>query len=67
MTLNGWIQISIYFVLLTVLAVPLGRLMAQVFEGERTFLMLFSRRSSARCTGSPASTRRVNKLGSRKR
>src|SRR6476660_9953392 len=38
MTLNGWIQIAIYFVVLTALVVPLGRYMAQVFEGERTFL-----------------------------
>jgi K+-transporting ATPase ATPase A chain len=38
MTLNGWIQIAIYFVVLTVLVVPLGRYMAQVFEGKWTFL-----------------------------
>ena len=38
MTLNGWIQISIYFVVLTALVVPLGRYMARIFEGERTFL-----------------------------
>src|SRR6476620_3649933 len=38
MTLNGWIQIAIYFAVLTALVVPLGRYMAQVFEGERTFL-----------------------------
>jgi K+-transporting ATPase ATPase A chain len=38
MTLNGWIQIAIYFALLTALVVPLGRYMARVFEGERTFL-----------------------------
>lgn len=38
MSINGWIQISIYFAVLTVLAVPLGRFMARVFEGERTFL-----------------------------
>jgi K+-transporting ATPase ATPase A chain len=38
MTLNGWIQIAIYFVVLTALVVPLGRFMARVFEGERTFL-----------------------------
>jgi len=38
MTINGWIQIAIYFVVLTALVVPLGRFMAQVFEGERTFL-----------------------------
>ena len=38
MTLNGWIQIAIYFVVLTALVVPLGRYMARIFEGERTFL-----------------------------
>jgi K+-transporting ATPase ATPase A chain len=38
MTLNGWIQIAIYFAVLTALVVPLGRFMARVFQGERTFL-----------------------------
>jgi K+-transporting ATPase ATPase A chain len=38
MTANGWIQIAFYFVVLTALVVPLGRFMARVFEGERTFL-----------------------------
>jgi K+-transporting ATPase ATPase A chain len=38
MTANGWIQVAIYFVVLTALVVPLGRYMARVFEGERTFL-----------------------------
>jgi K+-transporting ATPase ATPase A chain len=38
MTINGWIQIAFYFVVLTALVVPLGRFMARVFEGERTFL-----------------------------
>ncbi len=38
MTANGWAQIAIYFVVLTALVVPLGRFMARVFEGERTFL-----------------------------
>ena len=38
MTINGWIQIVIYFAVLTALVVPLGRFMARVFEGERTFL-----------------------------
>ena len=38
MTLNGWFQIAIYFVVLTALVLPLGRFMARVFEGERTFL-----------------------------
>jgi K+-transporting ATPase ATPase A chain len=38
MTANGWIQIAIYFAVLTALVVPLGRYMASVFQGERTFL-----------------------------
>jgi K+-transporting ATPase ATPase A chain len=38
MTVNGWLQIALYFVVLTALVVPLGRFMARVFEGERTFL-----------------------------
>jgi K+-transporting ATPase ATPase A chain len=38
MTINGWVQIAIYFVVLTALVAPLGRYMARVFEGERTFL-----------------------------
>jgi hypothetical protein len=36
--LNGWIQIGLYFAVLTALVVPLGRFMARVFEGEWTFL-----------------------------
>jgi potassium-transporting ATPase potassium-binding subunit len=38
MTLSGWVQIALYFIILTALVVPLGRFMARVFEGERTFL-----------------------------
>ncbi len=38
MTVIGWLQIAFYFVVLTALVVPLGRFMARVFEGERTFL-----------------------------
>jgi potassium-transporting ATPase potassium-binding subunit len=38
MTANGWAQIALYFVVLTALVVPLGRFMARVFEGGRTFL-----------------------------
>ncbi len=38
MTLNGWIQIALYFAVLTALVVPLGRFMARVFEGEWTVL-----------------------------
>lgn len=38
MTINGWIQIALYFVVLTALVVPFGRYMARVLEGERTLL-----------------------------
>jgi K+-transporting ATPase ATPase A chain len=38
MTLNGWLQIALYFAVLTALVVPFGRYMARVLEGERTFL-----------------------------
>jgi K+-transporting ATPase ATPase A chain len=38
MTASGWAQIALYFVVLTAFVVPLGRFMARVFEGERTFL-----------------------------
>jgi potassium-transporting ATPase potassium-binding subunit len=38
MTVNGWLQIALYFVVLTALVVPLGRFMARVFEGHWTFL-----------------------------
>jgi potassium-transporting ATPase potassium-binding subunit len=36
MTLNGWIQIAIYAVLVVAVVVPLGGYMARVFSGERT-------------------------------
>ena len=39
MTINGWLQIAFYMVVLTALVVPVGRFMASVFEGERTFLI----------------------------
>ncbi|MGH8462365.1 MAG: potassium-transporting ATPase subunit KdpA [Stenotrophobium sp.] len=38
MTLNGWIQILIYFALLTVLTRPVGGYMTRVFNGERSLL-----------------------------
>src|SRR4051812_44880070 len=38
MTINGWIQILIYFVLLTLLTRPLGGFLHRVFEGQRTLL-----------------------------
>ena len=38
MTLNGWVQIILYSVLLTLLVRPLGGYMTAVFSGRRTFL-----------------------------
>ena len=38
MTFLGWLTIIGFVAILTVLALPLGRHMAQVFTGERTFL-----------------------------
>ena len=38
MTANGWIQIAIYAVAVTICVKPLGLYMAKVFDGERTFL-----------------------------
>jgi len=38
MTLNGWIQIVVFLVVLVLLVKPLGSYMAKVYQGERTFL-----------------------------
>jgi K+-transporting ATPase ATPase A chain len=38
MTFTGWLTIFLFVTLLTVLAMPLGRYMAAVYTGERTFL-----------------------------
>ncbi len=38
MTLNGWLQILFYFVLILAVTKPLGVFMAQVFNREKTFL-----------------------------
>jgi potassium-transporting ATPase potassium-binding subunit len=38
MTLNGWLQIALYIGVLVLCTKPLGRYMARVFNGERTFL-----------------------------
>jgi K+-transporting ATPase ATPase A chain len=38
MTVNGWLQIALYCVLLVLLTRPLGGYMTAVFNGERTFL-----------------------------
>ena len=38
MTINGWIQIAIFVVLVTLLVRPVGGFMFRLFEGERTFM-----------------------------
>jgi potassium-transporting ATPase potassium-binding subunit len=38
MTVNGWIQIALYSVLIIAMTKPLGYYMTRVFSGERTFL-----------------------------
>jgi K+-transporting ATPase ATPase A chain len=38
MTLNGWLQILVFFVILILVTKPLGSFMARVYQGERTFL-----------------------------
>jgi potassium-transporting ATPase potassium-binding subunit len=41
MTMNGLVQIAIYFALIALLTKPLGGYMTRVFAGERTFLSSF--------------------------
>jgi K+-transporting ATPase A subunit len=38
MTINGWVQIVLYCVIVLALVKPLGFYMTGVFNGERTFL-----------------------------
>ncbi len=38
MTANGWLQIIVLFAVVIATAIPLGRFMARVYAGERTFL-----------------------------
>lgn len=38
MTFNGWLQIIVFIVVLALLVKPLGLYMANVYQGERTFL-----------------------------
>jgi len=38
MTVNGWVQILVYFLLLTALTRPFGGYMYRVFEGQRTLI-----------------------------
>jgi K+-transporting ATPase ATPase A chain len=38
MTLNGWLQIAVFLLLILAVTKPLGLFMARVFSGEKTFL-----------------------------
>jgi K+-transporting ATPase ATPase A chain len=38
MTVNGWIQIALYCVIVTLLVKPLGLYITRIFNGDRTFL-----------------------------
>ena len=38
MTVNGWLQIAVFFALVLLTTKPLGKYMARVFEGRRTLL-----------------------------
>ncbi len=38
MTLNGWVQIALYCLLITLFVKPFGAYMAEIFAGERTIL-----------------------------
>ena len=38
MTVNGWLQIAIFFALILVCAKPLGSFIATIVEGRRNFL-----------------------------
>jgi K+-transporting ATPase ATPase A chain len=38
MSLNGWLQIALFIVVILLLAKPMGSYMARVFEGRKTFL-----------------------------
>ncbi len=38
MTANGWLQIALIFAVVILTAIPIGRFMARVYAGERTFL-----------------------------
>ncbi len=58
MTLNGWLQIAIFFALILLGAKPLGSYLRRVFERQRTFLdpvLAPIERLLYRCTGIDAS------------
>ena len=56
MTVNGWIQIALFCVIIVALTKPLGGYMTRVFAGERTFLV--ARAAAGRARALPAVRRR---------
>ena len=54
MTFLGWLTIVLFMVILTALALPLGRYMAAVYTGERTFLDPLFRTPGATVLPGPA-------------
>ncbi len=53
MTINGWVQIAIFFGLLLLTVKPLGRYMTNVFEGRTKFLGGIERAIYAVCGVDP--------------
>ena len=50
MTINGWLQIAIYCVLIFLFVKPFGAYMANVFDGQRTLFRWCCVRSSVAST-----------------
>ena len=66
MTVSGWVTIFAFVLILTALALPLGRYMAAVYTGERTFLDPdHAATPSGCCTASSRLTRTAVRTGSR--
>ena len=64
MTINGWVQIAIFALIVVALTKPLGGYMTRVFNGERTILSpVYYDPLSWVSTGLPASTSVRNRAG----
>ena len=63
MTINGWVQIAIFALIVVALTKPLGGYMTRVFSGERTILSPVLRPSSWVSTVSAASTSARSRAG----
>jgi K+-transporting ATPase A subunit len=63
MTFNGWLQITLYAVLIVLIAKPFGGYMTHVLNGERIFCALSCVRSRSASTRSAASVRTMSSTG----